>query len=254
MALMAGTIEGESGRRLVQAAAGRLGAHLRVYDSAGVHETFAAVLMPETDMSQAESVSKRLLVATLHDVGAPVLDRAGVASAFGAVEGGAEALVDAAKLALSRAAPNEVVASDVFTGKPRILVVDDDRTFATVLAESLMERGWDAEPCTEVVDAEARIREFHYHGYFFDVVLGSRRTGLDLLKLATSRVPTPPVVLMSGHNAAREDILEALTLGPVVFIKKPLPAKELGAALDMFRTLLSGSGLERGGRRSRTAD
>lgn len=248
IALLAGSIGGEPGRRLIRGAVGRLGAHLRGYDSVGIHEDYAAVLMPETDMSQASLVAKRLLAASLHDVGAPVLDRGGVASAFGPVEGGAEALIDAAQQAVVRAVPGEVATSTVFTGRPRILVVDDDRAYATVFAELLEARGWDADPCTEVIDAEARIRGFDYHGYFFDVALGARQSGFDLLRLAMGRTPPPPVVLMSGKDAERDVLLDALSLGPVMFVRKPLSSQDLGTALDMFRSLLSGS-RDAGGRR-----
>jgi hypothetical protein len=45
---------------------------------------------------------------------------------------------------------------------------------------------------------------------------------------------------MSGRDIAPAMIVEALTLGPVMFIRKPMSLGELDSALDMFRQLVPG--------------
>jgi CheY-like chemotaxis protein len=46
---------------------------------------------------------------------------------------------------------------------------------------------------------------------------------------------------MSGFDAKHEDIMEALELGPVMFVQKPISRPDLHAALQMFRDRLPGA-------------
>jgi hypothetical protein len=59
--------------------------------------------------------------------------------------------------------------------------------------------------------------------------------------------PGRPAVLMSGQDVEPNAILEALSLGPVMFIRKPLSHADLDSALAMFRQLVPG--IRRRGRR-----
>src|SRR2546425_281925 len=164
---------------------------------------------------------------------------AGVATAYGEVEGGGAALLAAAEDALREAAPGQVVRSRTLEGRPRILVVDDDLSFAQVLAESISERGWDAHPCSEPADARQRVRDRSYSGLFIDMVLPGT-SGAEILREALAAHPRRPAILMSGHDANHEAILEALTLGPVMFVHKPMSSADLDSALQMFRELVPG--------------
>jgi hypothetical protein len=47
---------------------------------------------------------------------------------------------------------------------------------------------------------------------------------------------------MSGHDANHEAVLDALALGPIMFVHKPISVADLDAALRMFRMLLPGAG------------
>jgi len=103
-------------------------------------------MMPETSGSEAVRAMERLLGLVAQGEpaapgGARRPDAAGVATAYGEVEGGGAALLAAAEEALREAGPGQIVRSCTLEGRPRNLVVDDDLAFAQVLAETISERG-----------------------------------------------------------------------------------------------------------------
>ena len=65
--------------------------------------------------------------------------------------------------------------------------------------------------------------------------------GVELLRRWLDCGPGRPAVLMSGHDAQRDAILDALSLGPVMFVQKPIALANLEGALAMFRELLPGA-------------
>jgi PleD family two-component response regulator len=222
------------------AMAERLRTRVRGYDAVALLGDRLAVLMPGTDMSQAVLAMKRLLPLGQEGVPGPPAS-AGVASVYGQVECGVDALPQAAEEALGAAkSPGEIKRSDTLTGRPRVLVVDDDPTFAAALADTLLERDWEAHPSTDSGDAIQRIREGTYCALFVDLVMPNRG-GLDLLREAMTRSPRPPAVLMSGSDPDRDLVVEALSLGAVTFVSKPIRSVDLDTSLQLFRALLPGA-------------
>jgi len=222
----------------------RLRDSVRLHDVLAWHGSNLVLLMPETTSSEAVRAGERLLslvteqIAPTGGAAAPA-DSAGVATAYGEVEGGGSALFGAAEEALREAGPGQVVRSRTLEGRPRILVVDDDLSFAQVLAESISERGWDAHPCSEPADARQRVRDRSYSGLFIDMVLPGT-SGAEILREALAAHPRRPAILMSGHDANHDAILEALGMGPVMFVHKPMSSADLDSALQMFRELVPG--------------
>jgi PleD family two-component response regulator len=203
-----------------------------------------AVLMPETAGNEAEREIERLLaVINEADAGRDGRSRsfasAGLATTYGEVEGGGTALLAAAEGALRDIAPGRVARSQTLAGRPRILVVDDDLTFAQTLAETISERDWEAHPCTDVADARQRVLDLSYSGFFIDVVLRGC-LGSELLADVMSIEPRRPAVLMSGQDLDPVMLREALAFGPVMFMAKPMTLADIESALDMFRRLVPG--------------
>jgi CheY-like chemotaxis protein len=219
-----------------------LAANIRGYDFVGAWDPRGlVVVMPGSAASEAVAGGRRLLGALRADAVFGPAVAAGIASAYGDIEGGAPALLEAAEEALGRAGRGQVVVSEAQRGRPHVLVVDDDAAFAQALAETITADDWEADPCTDPTDALERVRGTTYHGLFVDLVL-PRLTGVDILRESLAHFPRRPAILMSGHDANHEAILDALALGPVMFVRKPISAADLDAALRMFRVLLPGAG------------
>lgn len=208
-----------------------------------------ALLMPDTTSREGARAAERLLglVDRMDEGRAQPLASAGIATTYADVEGGSAALLAAAEDALREAGPGQIVPSRALNGRPRILVVDDDLTFAEVLAEAISEREWEGHPCTDVADARRRVKEGSYSGLFIDIVLPST-SGVQILREALAAHPKRPAVLMSGQDANHDAVLDALSLGPVMFVRKPLTQGDLDGALHMFREMIPG--VRRGRRRA----
>jgi len=222
--------------------AARLRKSVRLEDVLARHGSNFALLMLDTTAVEAARAAERLLGLINKEEGdaaghSPA--SAGTATAYGEVEGGGAALIAAAEEALRAAAPGRFVSSQTMTGRPRLLVVDDDRVFSEALAETIAEREWEAHPCTDVADARQRVLDTSYSGFFIDCVLPSS-SGVEILREAMAAHPGRPAVLMSGKDVDPHAILDALTLGPVMFIRKPLTHADLDSALAMFRQLVPG--------------
>jgi PleD family two-component response regulator len=227
----------------------RLRQIVRLNDVLAERAGHLALLMPDTTSREGARAAERLLgLLGINDAsGAARVASAGVATTYAEVEGGGAALLSAAEEALKEARPGEIVRSRTLDGRPRLLVVDDDLTFAETLAETISERDWEGHPCTNVADARRRVKEESYSGLFIDVVLPSV-SGVEILREALAAHPRRPAVLMSGQDADHAAILDALSLGPVMFVRKPLSHADLDGALNMFRELIPG--VRRGRRRA----
>jgi PleD family two-component response regulator len=217
----------------------RLRKAVRLEDVLARHGQHFALLMLDTTANEAARAAERLLGLINKDGDAHSPASAGTATAYGEVEGGGAALIAAAEEALREAAPGRFVCSRTMDGRPRLLVVDDDRVFAEALAETIAEREWEAHPCTDVADARQRVLDTSYSGFFIDCVLPAS-SGVEILREAMAAHPGRPAVLMSGKDVDPHSILDALSLGPVMFIRKPLTHADLDSALAMFRQLVPG--------------
>lgn len=214
---------------------------VRLHDAIARLEDVVTIVMPQTTANEARCAGERLLRAC--EAGPALPNRglaAGVATVFREVEGGALALISAAQEALAEASPGQAVTSRHLQGRPWILVVDDDVAFAKALSDAIEERGWEGHPCSNVEDAMERVAAPTYSALFVDLVL-PRGTGVSVLRKAIASHPKRPAVLMSGYDAEQEGVMEALELGPVTFVRKPISGVDLDAALEMFRNLLPGA-------------
>jgi CheY-like chemotaxis protein len=227
--------EGEGVRRRLDLLGHLFQDRLRTQDCLGNLGTTLGILMPDTDMRQAVQVAERLLrVASAQSGGG---GSAGLATVYGVLEGGADALLMAAQEAFHSAAAGQAVSSTLLDGRPRVLVVDDDPQFSQALADTITEAGWQADPSTDTADSLERVKGSYYNALFVDLMMPGL-SGVDLLRLWLEQKPPRPAVLMSGFDADRGAVLSALSLGPVMFVKKPISQADIDQALRMFRFLL----------------
>ncbi len=198
-----------------------------------------AVLLPETTADEAVGLAEILMGDLRHQGrGGESGFRAGIASVVERLEGGGQALLDAADEALQKAEPGQVVVSRSLRGRPSALVVDDDLPFAQTLADALSDRGWDGHPCSSTEDAAQRVRDPGYSAVFVDLVLAGG-SGIDILHQALSSRPERPVVLMSGYGV-KAAIREVLDTGPVLFLSKPILPVDLDRVASTLREQLPG--------------
>src|SRR5512140_899135 len=109
--------------------------------------------------------------------------------------------------------------------EPRILVVDDHREMAALLADELGEAGY---AVTVEVSGDAAIAALR--GSPFDVVLTDlrmeRTDGFDVLAAAQTADPTLPVLIMTAFGAI-ETAVEAIKRGAFHYVTKPFRLDEV---------------------------
>ncbi len=93
-------------------------------------------------------------------------------------------------------------------GKPRVLVVDDERVIADTLSIILNQNGFDASPIYTGQDAIDRACSTHPDLMISDVIFKNETiTGIDVAIQVRKSVPECKILLFSGQ-AATADLLE----------------------------------------------
>ncbi len=113
------------------------------------------------------------------------------------------------------------------TRKSLILVVDDEREHAQVMCEALTRLGHACDVAYDYADAEAHLDRKRYDVVVTDLMMGGKPEGMEVLKRARHRQPSPVVVLVTAH-ADIPTCKAALAQGAYDYIEKPLD-------LDYFR-------------------
>ncbi|MDK9716286.1 MAG: sigma-54 dependent transcriptional regulator [Trichlorobacter sp.] len=123
----------------------------------------------------------------------------------------------------------------------RILLVEDDATFRSLLAAILDDEGYEL---VEREDGKAALKTLQ--GQSFDLVLSDLRlpglNGLDLFRRAQTEGIAPPFVLLTAFGTV-EEAVAAMKEGVADFLTKPL--KDPDTLRALVRRILAGSMQER---------
>ena len=116
------------------------------------------------------------------------------------------------------------------TDKPRLLLVDDDVTFCTVLKSALEKRNYDVLVANDVgtgmLLAEQNLPEYAV----IDLRIGYE-SGLELVKKLIFLDDNTQIVMLTGF-ASIATAVEAIKLGAVHYLTKPANADEIVRALN----------------------
>ena len=116
------------------------------------------------------------------------------------------------------------------TDKPRLLLVDDDETFCSVLKSALEKRHYEVLVATNVADgiilAERELPEYAV----IDLRIGFE-SGLELVKKLISLDDNTQIVMLTGF-ASIATAVEAIKLGAIHYLTKPANADEIVNALN----------------------
>jgi len=104
--------------------------------------------------------------------------------------------------------------------QPRILVVDDDENFRTMLLDLLEASGYMAQGVEDSETALVLLREVTFDLLMVDLRMPGTG-GIELIRQANSLQPHAPVIILTG-NADKESAVEAASLGVTDTIEKPI--------------------------------
>jgi DNA-binding NtrC family response regulator len=118
--------------------------------------------------------------------------------------------------------------------RPTLLVVDDDRAVRE-LVRSVGERAaFDVTVCADGTEALAELRQHHYDVAAIDLCMPGTG-GLDVLRAMRTADLDCQVILMSG-GATIDNAVEAIKLGAVDFLTKPLDLERFLQLLEPCAT------------------
>ena len=122
--------------------------------------------------------------------------------------------------------PETVVTS---AGRPRVLVVDDQKVLRSLLSRYLQREGFEPVEAGDGREALALYRTTNPAVVLSDVMM-PEMDGLGMLKAIRALDPTAAVILMTGYGN-EEVLLQALRGGAVNFFKKPFDFQEVLAVV-----------------------
>ena len=107
----------------------------------------------------------------------------------------------------------------LMTKQTNILLVEDDASLSTVLADYLRSKGYTVETSVNGREAWELILIKHYDLIISDIMM-PRMNGYELLKLIRSQFSELPVVMLTAKTD-RDDIMHAYELGCDDYVTKP---------------------------------
>jgi DNA-binding NtrC family response regulator len=125
------------------------------------------------------------------------------------------------------------------TGKPHVLVIDDEPAITSVVGDVLRDDGWEVTEAESAEQAFELVRDKDWSVVFCDVHLGGA-DGFSVLKKFKEELPGTKVVLMTGHGSA-SGALNATSFGAYDYLLKPFGLDELQSLSRALRELVTGA-------------
>ena len=113
----------------------------------------------------------------------------------------------------------------------RVLVVDDERSVCLSVEKILTRKGHAVEKAQSVADGILALEKNPAVDVILADLMMPQAGGLDLLRLARTRWPTIPVLIMTGY-ASIASAIEATRAGAIGYLPKPFTPDELEAAIE----------------------
>jgi len=114
--------------------------------------------------------------------------------------------------------------------RPTLLIVDDDQTFCTVLANAMTKRGFNVT-CAHSVDQALELAEACTPEYAVIDLRLPGPSGLSLVEKLKAIDPGTRIVMLTGY-ASIATAVEAIKLGATHYLAKPVDVHEIMAAFE----------------------
>jgi two-component system response regulator AtoC len=110
------------------------------------------------------------------------------------------------------------------------LLAEDDRNFAAILKNELIEGGYHVGHVSDGVEAVLNFVAKPYHFVLLDIRM-PRLGGVDALKIIKKINPNIPVISFSG-NAGENEVEETIRCGAMKCLRKPFKLMHLKKYID----------------------
>jgi DNA-binding response OmpR family regulator len=116
----------------------------------------------------------------------------------------------------------------------RLLLIDDEVGFATVMAKRLTRRGFDVATAFSGSEAIRAMRKSEFDAAVLDLKLEDM-DGIEVLKIFKKLDPAMPVIMLTGHGSEKS-ASEGIEYGAHDYLFKPFEFEEL---LEKIREAVS---------------
>lgn len=116
------------------------------------------------------------------------------------------------------------------TGERRLLIVDDEKEYVTVLAKRLNRRGFDVTTAFSGFEGIQALRYADFDVAVLDLKMEDI-DGLEVLKIFKKLAPEIAVIMLTGHGSAQAAKM-GLEQGAFDYLSKPCELEELVTKLN----------------------
>ena len=119
----------------------------------------------------------------------------------------------------------------------KILLIDDDREFLSILSERLEFRDMEVATASSAMDAIALVEKNSYDTIILDLQM-PQIDGLQALEKLRQVNPSLQIIVLTGHATVAKGV-QAMKLGAIDVMEKPVDIRLL---VDKIKTTASGQG------------
>jgi CheY-like chemotaxis protein len=113
----------------------------------------------------------------------------------------------------------------------KILVVDDEKELAEIVAEQLSNTGYETGVAFDGVEAVLSVLDYHWDIVLMDIRM-PKLDGINALRIIRKLAPDVAVITFTGQ-AGQTDMVEAIKLGAYNCLFKPIRLEEVLKAIVM---------------------
>lgn len=115
-----------------------------------------------------------------------------------------------------------------------VLIVDNEYRIRSLLEDIVEEQGWEAISVSSIEAALNELKKLDFDLVFLTLALPGS-DGLDVLQAIRAKEKRPIVVGITRHDDGLI-ALEAMSIGPLILIRKPFDTADIITVLDMIRS------------------
>jgi len=115
----------------------------------------------------------------------------------------------------------------------KVLLVDDEKKFLEVMSERLTTRGVTVTTATSAAEALEQIEANLFDAVILDLKMPGM-DGIEALKRMKAKRPELQIILLTGHATVEKGV-EAIKLGAMDFVEKPVDLKSLGEKIKQAK-------------------
>jgi DNA-binding NtrC family response regulator len=115
----------------------------------------------------------------------------------------------------------------------KVLIVDDDKDFLSIMAERMQMRGMEVTTAVSAAEALSKLENESFDAVLLDLMM-PEMGGIEALQIMKRNQPDVQVIFLTGYPSVSKGV-EAMKLGALDFLPKPVDMKELAGKIKQAK-------------------